>query len=92
LTSSPAERTCAAGGGDAPPLPHHAADREERLKAKVQLDEFRRRFGALRHGKLLAGTVGCLSVLSVLAIGFVAGVAHDGAEASGHSENGLGKE
>jgi hypothetical protein len=40
-------------------------------KAGVQLDELRRWFGTLWHGKALAGTVLVLSVASVLAIRFV---------------------
>jgi hypothetical protein len=41
-------------------------------KANVLMDEYRREFASLWHGKALAGTVACLSVLSVLSIRFVA--------------------
>ena len=39
-------------------------------KANVQLDEFRRWFQTLWHGRSLAGTIACLSVMTALAIRF----------------------
>ena len=39
-------------------------------KANVELDEFRRWFQSLWHGRSLAGTIVCLSVMSVVAIRF----------------------
>lgn len=52
-------------------------------KANVQMDEFRRWFQGLWRGKALAGTVACLSVLAVLGMRFLAGIAEAGRDGEG---------